>query len=248
MAEFTVIPGSSLPISTTGAADDYIFLLVDLGGGNYRLDRIKREDYFKLAPSESIDLDGFTFNNNTVISINGTPALIYGDVETAFKTNQIAFEVQDGIGFLLAGLMADGSIGLLGNGVGSEVFIKGTNRGASDVFLPKAPGVDGTLIGMGTSVQELVPVNSASDEVTRVGNKVPVLLSPAGAINPYDIELDVASDWDPGTEIIFHNPTGNNITGLTWTLNGSTNGSLPTSINAGTTARIMLFGTTWYEI
>lgn len=247
MSNFTVIPGSSLPPVTTGDPNGFIFFLTPIGGGNFRLDRIERTNFFKLAATESIDLVGTVSNLNTLVSIDGVGTVIYDSVISALKQT-ISYEIQDGSGFMVASINADGTLGLQGSSTGQEIFISGANRASGDQFLPSQPSSDGKFIGMGTSVQELVPVNSASDAVLIRGNKLPVLLSPAGAINPYDIELSAPANFDDGTEIIFHNPTGNNITGLTWTLNGATNGSLPTSINGGTTSRIMLFGTTWYEL
>jgi hypothetical protein len=237
---------------TTTAKDGDIILLIAVpdGGGGYNLRNITKTNWFKLD-GDPVDFVGITSpapGNTPIISIDGTTLLFFEDTDDIFKTVK-GIEVQDGVGFMVASLNADGSLGLQGDGAGVQVYIKGTNVNAGDYELPqRESGQTPRLMGLGSSAEEIVTSTGSSEVLTHKGSLNFVEFNPGATVSSLDLELPDPGSADEGTVWVLNNISGNNISGITYTLNGATDGTLPTSLNAGDVKKIYLGGgDTWYE-
>lgn len=250
MSNFTVIPGSQLPITTTQKADDFVFYLTDLGGGLYRLDRMKRSDFLTIVHDDN----GLKFDTSltpsgilAMFNVDGTNVLFFDEPNDLFRTNK-KFEVSNGIG-VACSLSPDGTITVEGSSPLTEANIAGNNvSGSGDFELPRRSNVfDPVLVGLGSSIQEIVTSTGSSEEIFHKGTINFVELNPGAAVTSLDLEITDPNNMDKGSVIHIHNISGNNITGITYTLNGGVNGSLPATINAGEIKSIYLGGgNTWY--
>lgn len=235
--------------STSKDKDIVLLAAVPDGGGGFLLRNITKENFYKIDGND-IDFDSTSApaGVTSLIGIDGTTILFFDEPNDLFKSVK-TIEVQDATGFMVASINADGSLGLKGDGTGVQVYIKGTNVNSGDYELPqRASGQSPRLMGLGASAEEIVTSTGSSETVTHKGSLNFVEFNPAGVVSSLDIELPDPATLDEGTIWVFNNISGNNISGITYTLNGATNGSLPTDLNAGLVKKIYLGGSnTWYE-
>jgi len=239
-------------LTSTSKNKNILYLVaVPDGGGGYLLRNITKEDIFKLD-GHGIDFESTSApaGVTAMLSIDGTTVLFFDEPNDIFKTVK-GFEVQDVIGNPVAALNPDGSITIQGNGVGVEAKIFGSNIAGSGNFELSRRNSTYTpkLMGMTSSVQEIVPVTAGSAAIQHKATYNIVEFNPAGAVTSFDLELSDPATMDEGTIIVLNNISGNSITGITYTLNGATNGSLPTALNSGDVKKIYLGASdTWYEM
>lgn len=251
MSAFTVIPGSSLPTITVGDSDGFVFILTPLGGGNFRLDKISRNDFLTLGITEAINFKENPDNVAVMFEIEGVGRFFYDDTSGAdfVKTDLKAIELQDAIGFMLASLDENG-IGLAGNIPALDVYIRGqrvTNN--VEFYLPEsANNSDANIIAADNLGQSIVPTLGSSAAFLARSAHSFVTLNPSAGISGNTFNLPDANEIYNGWKITVGNISANPITSITWSTPNATPHSFPSSISANTCVEFVYFSGHWFVV
>lgn len=253
MAEFEVIKGSDLPTAALAVPDGYIMYLTPLGGDLYRTEKVLRANFLKIARNEIIDFTADATDDVPLMGINASSEVFLDATTGTIYYNIAALEIRDGSGFLVSGYNDDGQLVMVGKSPGIEVAIQAENVDNDVIFnLPYQASTDKPVLNATPErTTEIQVGNATTDTLPIDGNRSLVQLAPTALANAPKLGLPSTDDIDEQFTFIIKNTSAFNITNIDWVLSGvsATNGDLPTDINAGTTAHIMLgANATWWDV